>query len=593
MNEPAWNLESEYPSLDSKKFQDDFAEATSALTRLEADVPTIKKRLDAGESAISAVQEALLLQEKIYVTGHNLAVYLSCTLSVDAKNSAARAKESEIETLMSRMNQAILPLKIYLQRCDDKTFADVLAHPGLKGYTFLLAEQRKLKPFLLSEEAEVLTEALSVSGHQAWGNLYDDLSGKLTCKMGDKTVGLAHAHAVLFGTDEHARKQAWNGIQATWTEHRESAAAILNALAGWRLELNRKRAHTKPVHFLDLPAFRNRVERATIDAMFAACRSNIEKLREAPRLSARMLGKVKLDPWDLVSSSPVSASGERSFEEGLELVRSSFACVDPALGEFVTMMAKNNWIEGRVLPNKRTGAYCTRFPKSREPRVFQTFMGSLANITTLAHELGHAFHGWVLRELPRGETAYPMTLAETASVFAETVLRDSLLSKANGKAERAEFAWGDLQAMTAFLINIPVRFEFEKSFYEKRATRAVSADELSSLMSEAWNNWYGDTVSTADPLFWAHKLHFSMARSTFYNFPYTFGYLFSLSIYARKAELGARFMPTYLEILRDTGRMTAEDLVQKHFGEDIRRPEFWQKSIDVVCSRILEYSAQL
>ena len=215
-----------------------------------------------------------------------------------------------------------------------------------------------------------------------------------------------------------------------------------------------------------------------------------------------------------------------------------------------------------------------------------TYMGSNNDISTLAHELGHAYHSWSLRELSFAEKTYPSTLAETASIFAETLLRDTLVATQKSAQTKLDFLWGDISGAVSLLINIPARFEFETNFYEQRKLRTLSAQELSQLTEQAWNKWYGPVLSQPDSYFWAHKLHFAMTKTSFYNFPYTFGYLFGLSVYARKKSLGSKFSETYLSILRDTGRMTAEDLIQKHLGEDITQPQFWQKSIDVVVDKI-------
>ena len=205
---------------------------------------------------------------------------------------------------------------------------------------------------------------------------------------------------------------------------------------------------------------------------------------------------------------------------------------------------------------------------------------------TLAHELGHAYHSWVMRDLPIGETEYPMTLAETASVFGETVVADTLIKNARSWEERVEFGWNDLEGVVGFCLNVPMRYELEKEFYERRKTSVVSADELGDIADRAFTTWYGPTLTQNDKLFWATKMHFAFSWASFYNFPYTFGYLFSLSIYARREQYGPKFFDMYKNLLRDTGRMTAEDLVMRHMGEDIRRPEFWQKAIDTVITKI-------
>ncbi|MDG0816877.1 M3 family oligoendopeptidase [Bdellovibrio svalbardensis] len=595
MNTPAWNIESEYPSINSKPFQSDWEAVVTFLKQMESGVAAVKDHFANPDAAtISKVQDLYILEEKCSILLGNLFTYLHCILSVDATDSEAKGRVSELESIHSKISQALTPLDIFMKRCDEKTFQQLVSHPDLKGHEFIWSQKRLQAIYLLSEAEETLLEGLSVTGHNAWGNLYSNLSGKMKVqlKYPDRTeeVGLAKAHSLTRTSNELDRKVAWLGIQEAWTEHQETAAGVLNALAGWRHEVNSKRSHKKEMSFLDQPLWDNRISQETLQALMTACENNIADIQKAPALMAKVLKKKQLDPWDLLAPSPVSASTtEMSFADGAQLISDSFAQVSPDMADFVKMMVKNQWIEGRVLPNKTTGAYCTGFSKSLEPRVYMTYMGSNSDVSTLAHELGHAFHSWVMRDMPRAQMNYPMTLAETASIFAETVLHDALIQKASSFEEKVEFAWNDVEGAMALLLNIPTRFEFEKKFYEMRKERIVDASELRKLMDETWSKWYGTTLSKNDDLFWAHKLHFHISGLSFYNFPYTFGYLFSLSIYARRKELGSNFMKTYVEILRDTGRMTAEDLIQKHLGEDIRRPEFWQKSIDVVKEKINKF----
>ena len=204
------------------------------------------------------------------------------------------------------------------------------------------------------------------------------------------------------------------------------------------------------------------------------------------------------------------------------------------------------------------------------------------NVLTLAHELGHAWHNWVMRDLPRYKTYYSMTLAETASIFGETLVRDALLAQANTPEEKLEIAWEDGAAAITFLLNIPARFTFEQKLVEARKQGFIVADTLKSMMRESWQHWYEASLSSYDEMFWASKLHFSIASLSFYNYPYLFGYLFSLGIYAQKERYGEAFNDLYTTLLRDTGSMTAENLVQHHLEQDIRQPEFWNASLDIV-----------
>lgn len=267
------------------------------------------------------------------------------------------------------------------------------------------------------------------------------------------------------------------------------------------------------------------------------------------------------------------------------MIGDSFANVDPKMGDFVQMMSKNQWIEARVLPNKAPGAYCTGFLKSKTPRVFQSYMGSMKDVSTLAHELGHAYHSWVLRDFPLMQTHYPMTLAETASIFSETLLSERLMATGNASG-KFSVAWEEASNAVSLLMNIPARFEFEKELYQARLEGPLSAAELGRLTDQAWKKWYGDLLTQTESQYWMTKLHFSISGVSFYNFPYTFGYLFGLGIYAQREKLGKDFHQAYVAILQDTGRMTAEDLIQKHLRMDIRQPGFWFESLKIVERKI-------
>lgn len=300
---------------------------------------------------------------------------------------------------------------------------------------------------------------------------------------------------------------------------------------------------------------------------------------------AKTMGLEKLAPWDLLAPMPSNnekLSEKISFPRAMDLIAEAFAKLSPEMADFAMMMYKKNWIDGLPTENRSQGAYCTGFANTREPRVFMTYNGSMGDVITLAHELGHAYHSWVMRDLPHPMTSYPMTLAETASIFAETLVKDALIEKAGSDQEKKTLLWQEVESASAFLINIPSRFTFERDMVEKRKDRELSFNELNTLMSDNWKHWYGDTLSEYDSLFWATKLHFSISQIGFYNYPYLFGYLFSLGIYAKKDQYGDKFHDLYKNVLRDTGVMSAEALIKKHLNQDIREKSFWEGSLKIV-----------
>jgi len=396
--------------------------------------------------------------------------------------------------------------------------------------------------------------------------------------------------------DDQLRQNAWRAINAAWDEHAESCAAAINAIAGWRLEMCRKRSARAgtAVHYLHAPLHANRIQRETLDTVLQVAEEGIPLARRAALLQAKAYGKRHYGPWDNRAPAPV-ADGEAgapiAYEEALDLIAGAYGEVDPAMGDFVRMMAERNWIEGTVGPRKRPGAYCTGFLKSRTPRVYMTYTGGSSDVITLAHELGHAFHSWVMRDLPDSQRRYGMSIAETASTFGETIVRDALLRRAESPTAALDIVWEEAAALVTFILNIPTRFEFERNFYDARAERPLSHKELKAMMSAAWEKWYGEGIAEGDPLFWASKLHFYISGLSFYNFPYLFGYLFSLGVYARREAFGDEFFARYQALLMDTGRMTTEDLAAKHLNVDLTQPDFWRDTLAMIEPRIDHFEA--
>ncbi|MGE3758297.1 MAG: M3 family metallopeptidase [Pseudobdellovibrionaceae bacterium] len=592
--EMKWNIESEYPSIHSDLFKKDFERTKKAAEEIKLRVDKLRPQLRSPEGSPQIRQEIekiMALNHEVSILLWNIDVYLHCLVSINSKDGEASTKLATVEVLRSEATQYFSPLSLWIRKCSNQEFQELMKIESLQQYSFLWEQDRKRAPYMLSDAEEILLEALSVPGHKAWGSLYDKIGSTMKCELkfpeGTKVMGLATTHAHTRSSHEETRKIAWHAIQNGWKENQESSAAILNSLASWRLEIDKKRAHTKPVHFLDVALHSEHISHKTLEALLKACEINAPKMQEGCLLMAQLMNKKQLDPWDLLAPCPVSSKQDQiPYEEAMDLIYKSFADVDTNFAGFAKLMQKKQWIEGRSLPTKAIGGYCTGFAKSKEPRVFMTYLGSKNDIRTLAHEIGHAYHSWVMRDLPKWKTLYSSSLAETASIFAESVMRDVLLTKSNTLEEKVDSLWNEVEAGASFLLNIPFRFDLEKTLYERRQDHYLEPEELSQISEDSWKKWYGNSFSQSDRMFWAHKMHFSMSRKMFYNFPYTFGYLFALSIYARRQALGSKFMTSYVNILRDTGQMMAEDLVRKHLNEDIETVEFWQKSIDVVLAKV-------
>ncbi|MGR1197317.1 M3 family oligoendopeptidase [Aeromonas hydrophila] len=581
MKPPIWLDDHIYAAPDCPAIDADFQRAREALNRLPPLLDELTKTNDinALRHLLRAIRacwhEVRRLEWNCQTYGYN-------RLSRDGRDEAARVLLSRGQQLQASLAQLCKPVTLFWVRAPEELVRALLQDPELFELAYAIRHDRRQQDQWLSLESEQLIAGLSVDGLQGWGDLYDNLVGRLRPVVEGQPMGLAQADNLLAHPQRSRRAAAWHAIQAAWGAEQETVAAILNAINGWRNELARQRGKERKWDAFDVSCHQGHLERVTLETLMAAAGEHKELGRRALRAMACAQQINDFAPWDLYAPAPAAASGLISFEQALTLVADAFAGFDPEMGAFARMMAANGWIDAAPSEHRRSGAYSTEYADPPEPRVFLTFEGTLDNVITLAHELGHAWHSWLLRELPLEQRDYPKTLAETASLFAEALVRDGLLAATDNMEQRRAIAWLDGERAASLLLDVPARFTFERALVAAREEGYVGAGHLRQMMKSAQQQWYGDTLSQYDELFWASKGHFSIAELGFYNYPYLFGYLFSLGLYAQQARAGREFVHAYRELLRDTGRMSAEELVEKHLGVDIREPAFWQESLDYV-----------
>lgn len=600
---PAWDLSTEYSSPNDSQIDADLVELgrlldqitiqNDKLIALESFAKETEEEADGSSSeAVETAQTLFGLLDSASKLLENVSVFANCLLSVDSQNSDAKLLEGRLTLLTARLQEASNPHSRFIETASIEVINEYLASVQVGSSTFQVEQARAMRHGLLTLDQENLVAALSQDGITAWGTLYDQLSASIRCEILEgnetRTVGVAEAANLMQSANDKTREDAWRAINRGWFPHRETCAAAINAIAGWRLEMCRRRSNKRDMHYLDQAVHSNHLSRATLDAIMEVAESSRPLARRAALAMARVYGKNQLGPWDQRAPAPEYEGVESRFEfsDGLDLIANAYGSAHPSMGDFVRMMNDREWIEGTLGPNKRPGAYCTSFQKSRTPRVYMTYSGSMTDITILAHELGHAFHHWTMRDLPSSQRSYGMSLAETASTFGETITRDALLQHSQTPEEQLSVAWDEMSAFTSFLLNIPTRYRFERNFYDARAKRPLLPEELDTFMSEAWTHWYGESLSETDPMFWINKLHFYISEISFYNFPYLFGYLFSQTVYLRRESMGGDFFNNYQALLMDTGRMSAEDLAKKHLDGDLTKPDFWQETVNALKSRV-------
>lgn len=518
---------------------------------------------------------------------NQLRVYVNCLASTDTTNETYLVLLGKLSELSERSAPVRITLARKLAEFDTEAYAALLAGSQyLAEIAFALDEMREDTVHIMDEAREKLAARLSVDGIHAWGRLYTKLSGKLTVQaMENGTIVRKSVGQVKFDDAEPSvRKFNFHSANDGWRGIADSCAAAINHIAGTRLTLYREQGYA---HFIDKPLFDNRLDRDALDAMWKSVSDRKAMLVPYLEAKARLLGLDRLSWYD--QSAPME-EGKIDFDEAARTVIERFGAFDPRMGDFARHALASGFVESEDRSGKRPGAYCTKFARRKEPRVFLTFNGTYDAMSTLAHELGHAYHGFLLKDRPYPLQSYVMSTAETASTFAEQIITDYLIERA--PTPRAKLAMLDRECADAvvFLMNIHARYLFEYAFYTARTKGEVRPDELEAMMVDAQRTAFLDRLAEWDPMFWASKLHFFISGLSFYNFPYTFGYLFSTALYRTAKEEGPSFARTYEEVLLATGCMKTKDVIASTMGMDIAEPAFWNRSLDLIEERVRRFT---
>ncbi len=573
-----WDLETIFPggseSEEFKKYVEDLGEEISGLNH------EIKGEIGDWEDLIDRVQK----------TGGKLreaSSFVGCLNAQDVKDEKAKLWGRRMQQMGAALQSVLTTMDKKMLQIPEEEWDEILQKRPDLAYN--LEERRQRAAELMPEDMEKLATDLSVDGYHGWSDLYNVITGRMTIpftiKGKERKLSIGQAANVFANPDPQVRKEMGEKWEKAWEEESELCANALNHLGGFRLNLYRHRGWDS---VLKEPLEINRMAPQTLDVMWETIDDNKEVFVRFLDRKARMLGMDKLGWCDL--RAPVGeSSGEYSFDEGANFVVGQFEQVSPRMAQFARAAFKNGWIEAEDRGGKRQGAFCTSFPMSEQTRVFMTFSGTAGNVSTLAHELGHAFHQYAMKGLPLLAQRYAMNVAETASTFAEMVVADAALRNARDEEEKIALLGDKVGKSISFFMDIHCRFLFEKEFYEARQKGPVGTDQLNQMMENAQKNAFRESLRDYHPHFWASKLHFYITAVPFYNFPYTFGYLFSAGVYALAKQKGEEFEQKYIELLRDTGRMQVEDLARKHLEVDLTQGDFWQNAVNLAVGDAEEF----
>nr|WP_148260119.1 M3 family oligoendopeptidase [Alicyclobacillus acidocaldarius] len=584
-----WDLESLYAggshSPAFRNFLDDLETNVTSFSMVLQNTPGAMQSPDMG------LKPMILTMQDLSKQLRQAGAFVSCLTAQNVHDAEAKKLQTRVNRIRSTLTSALALLDERLRQAGESSIQAVWDDSELKPLAFAIEERIERSKRRLPAEQERLIARLSADGYVAWGELYDTIVGRMAADIEmegcRETVSMGQLSNRMTQAAQRHRDQLFDVWESCWAREADLCADALNHLAGFRLQVYEARGWHS---VLEEPLEMNRMSRDTLEAMWDAVTRNQERLVPYFAAKARLLGVEKLSFVDVDAPLQVGAHHQAiSYDEARRFIVDQFAAFSPEMAAFADACFERKWIEAEDRPGKRPGGFCTSFPLHGESRIFVTFSGTPGNVATLAHEIGHAYHHHVMRDLPYLATQYAMNVAETASTFAEAIVSDAAIRTASDEAERLELLNDKLQRAAAMLMNIYARFLFEIRFYEERKRGYVPTERLNQLMVEAQQEAYRGSLRRYHPHFWASKLHFYITGTPFYNFPYTFGFLFASGIHAIAAAEGKAFSRRYVELLRDTGRMRVEDLAQKHIGADLTKPDFWQNAIDFALRDLDEF----
>lgn len=591
MNHPlpqAWDLETIFAGGSES------AEFAAFLLVLDEELAAFKMQVTDCTTPTSVeeartLEQAVVLMQRIMVKLREAGAYAECLAAANMADKKAVQLSGRIRSLSAVFSSTLTRIDQLLTLVADDVWEQWLASDPVRGIAFPLAERRAHAQEKMAPELEALAGDLAVDGYHGWGSLYDTTVGTIRIDHEEngevKSLSVGQAFNKLHSSDQAVRQQMFAKWENAWAGHADFCADALNHLAGFRLELYRHRGWNE---VLKEPLAINRMSQRTLDAMWNAIIRSKPILVAYLERKAKLLGVERLS-WVDVDAPLGSSEHMISYDDGAALIVQQFNLFSPRMAQFSQKAFERAWIEAEDRAGKRPGGFCTSFPVKEETRIFMTYAGTMNNVSTLAHELGHAYHQHLMNDVPALAQEYAMNVAETASTFAELVVSDALVKQATSDQARVALLEDKIQRAVAFFMNIHARFLFETRFYEERKGGLVGTERLNELMEEAQKEAYCDALSEYHPHFWASKLHFYITEVPFYNFPYTFGFLFSAGIYALAENEGERFEERYAALLRDTGSMTVEQLAQKHLGVDLEQPTFWEAAVANVMGDVHKF----
>lgn len=574
-----WSLDELYLSFESKEYVDDLGKLDNLVEEINnwAD-----ENLDSSNNPVEKMEKYILFSQKITSLLSKLSAFARLTNSVEAKNETSLQYLDLLNVKSTELTKPKVRFQSFIKEIEN---LDELIKKSnlLKEHSFFLNQIKKKTKYMLSEKEEVLISKMATTGSTAWASLQNMISSTLLVDIeidGEKKqLPLPVVRNLAYDKDSNLRKTAYFAELEAYKKIEESSAAALNGIKGEVLTISELRGFDSP---LEETLVDSRMDKETLDAMLTAMKEFLPVFHKYYRRKAELLGHENGLPFYDMFAPIGQVNISFTYEEAMEYIIDNFKSFSNRLADYVKNAYEKNWLDVEPRDGKRGGAFCSNLHPIGESRILSNFNGSFSNMTTLAHELGHGYHGFNLKDESILNAGYPMPIAETASIFNETIVINAALKEAS-EEEAIGILESSISGAGQVIVDIYSRYLFESRLFETRKNHSLSVNELKEIMLDAQKEAYGDGLdhSTLHPYMWANKPHYYYAGRNFYNFPYAFGLLFSKGLYAEYLNRGDEFVEEYDTLLNATGKNNIKD-VAKMMDVDVQDPEFFRNSLRLI-----------
>jgi len=579
--EVAWDLSDLYAGPDDPALQAEMDEARTATEAFRERYHGTVASLDAA-ALVEAVEE----RERIESMIDRAVTYAQLHFATDMAEPARGALVQRLQEQAAALSTQLLFFGLEWAELEDAQAEPLLADPALERFRHFLAALRRYRPHLLTEPEEKILTEKSVSGVGAWSRLFSELLSGLRVPYEGQEISMEVALSKLQDADRDVRRAAAEGITAGLEPGLRTRTFVFNSILLDKSIDDRLRNYPTWISSRNLA---NETSDDAVQALVDAVVSRYDVPQRYYTLKARLLGLDRLTFYDRVAPFSDETSFT-SWEEARRIVVDAYSSFAPQAGEIADGFFEQNWIDAGVLPDKSTGAFCATTVPGVHPYVLMSYVGDRRSILTLAHELGHGLHGVLAQPLGLYNASTPLTLAETASVFGESLTFKSLMAAEDDPRRRLDLLAGRIEDAIATIWRQIAMNRFEDAVH----TRRREEGELSSdALAEAWlatqNDLFGDSVdATGYDAWWSYIPHFASVPG--YVYAYAYGYLFSLAIYRRYEQEGDAIVEPYFELLRKGGSDTPEALAEL-VGLDLSDPAIWASGIEALDELLGEAEA--